>query len=143
MDITTQFDLGQTVYGIANVPASVWVPCGFCAASGRVSGADGSSRLCPTCYGDRGLGEWRPTEWRVNATALTIGQVRVEATCSSGRDGEELFDNYKPHAGWSEAYMCVETGVGSGQIWLAENLFASRAEAEAACVERNTAEVAA
>ncbi len=143
MNISTRFDLGQTVYAIASESARAWTDCAFCAASGRTSGCDGSWTTCPKCYGRKGHEEWLPMAWRVEDSAMTVGQVRVEITRSPGLAGEDLFDNYMPQEGDEERYMLVETGVGSGTLWSAENLFASRAAALAACAERNLAAVPA
>ena len=48
---------------------------------------------------------------------LTVGKVIIEDTNSTGRPGEEFFDNYKPQNHYVEHYMCVETGIGSGSIY--------------------------
>ena len=60
-----------------------------------------------------------------HAIEVTIGQVRVEFTKSSGLKRGEFFrgnvlssDNTLPKsATYRESYMCVETGIGSGSIW--------------------------
>ncbi len=60
----------------------------------------------------------------------TIGQVRITITESKGREGEEMFDNFKPQSDREEQYMCEETGIGSGCIYtLGENIFATEEEA--------------
>lgn len=139
MELVTRFDLGQVVYAVRHVSAPVWVPCGFCGASGRVTGANGESRSCPECYGRRGEQEWLPTAWRV-AESLTLARVRLEVTASPGLLGEGTFDNFMALSGREELYMAVESGVGSGTLWQAEDLFASVDEAEAACEVRNAPE---
>lgn len=72
---------------------------------------------------------------------LTVGQVRVEVTNSSGINGgcvepdapSVAFDNYKPQSGREETYMMVETGIGCGQVFtLGKNVFETKPEAEAA-----------
>lgn len=47
----------------------------------------------------------------------TIGKITVEVTDSPGRDGEEIFDNFKPQKEYAETYMMVESGVGSGSTY--------------------------
>jgi hypothetical protein len=64
------------------------------------------------------------------ATPLTIGQVRKSITNSPGREGEEMFDNYKPQTGDVEEYMCVQTGIGTGSVYLLERVFATPEEAQ-------------
>ncbi len=64
-------------------------------------------------------------------TLVTIGRITIEHTDSKGRNGEELFDNYKPQKGYKETYMCDETGIGSGSCWVAgKNIFATKEECE-------------
>ena len=68
---------------------------------------------------------------------LTIGQVRVEVTDSDGIEGEDTFSNYMAKKGTKEQYMCVETGIGTGTLHPAEQLFSSKAEAKQAAKNRN------
>ena len=64
------------------------------------------------------------------AFPLTIGQVRKCVTDSPGRKGEALFDNYKPQKKEEEEYMCVQTGIGSGNVYPLERVFATPEEAQ-------------
>lgn len=60
---------------------------------------------------------------------LTIGKIIIEYTDSPGREGEEIFDNYKPQKKYVERYMCIETGIGSGSVWeFGKNIFETKAE---------------
>ena len=71
----------------------------------------------------------------------TIGQIRVEITDSPGRDGEEIFDNYKPQKERVEQYMLVETGIGSGSVYtLGSHIFETKAECEE-MIASNAAEI--
>jgi hypothetical protein len=70
---------------------------------------------------------------------ITVSLVRAEVVDSPGREGEELFDNYMPKKKYTEEYMAVETGIGSGLLYtLGENIFATREECEAAIERRAT-----
>jgi hypothetical protein len=129
MRLDTKFDLGSAVVGIRSQQKEYWARCEFCDATSEVTGANGESRRCPECHGRKGRKAWEPEAWRVVGT-MTVGQVRVVVTAWPG---DAL----------AEEYMLVETGVGSGQVWQAADLFATLAEAEAACAERNTKDVAA
>jgi len=61
--------------------------------------------------------------------ALTIGLVRVEIKDSPGV-GDSIFDNYKSQKSYKEEYMCIETGIGSGNVYtLGRNIFKSESEA--------------
>jgi len=60
---------------------------------------------------------------------LTIGLVRVEKIDSPGM-GDSIFDNYKAQKGYTEEYMCIETGIGSGSYFtLGRNIFKTEEEA--------------
>lgn len=92
---------------------------------------------CPKCYGRKGSWDYVAKKWLVGGekpwlsskdnviyNPITIGQVRV----SVGYDDDER-------------YMCAETGLGSGTLWEAKNLFTSEREAIAECDRRNSSEV--
>jgi len=69
------------------------------------------------------------TNSRGDIRALTIGLIRIEEKDSPGT-GDSIFDNYKAQKGYKEEYMCVETGIGSGNLYtLGRNLFVSEEEA--------------
>ena len=67
---------------------------------------------------------------------LTLGQVRVEVTDSPGI-GNTIYDNFKAQRGRKESYMAVETGIGSGYVYDANDLFSSKKEAENEKERRN------
>ena len=54
----------------------------------------------------------------------TVGRILIDITDSPGRTGEKVFVNYKPKKKYIERYMCVETGIGTGQVYEAgKNIF--------------------
>jgi hypothetical protein len=60
---------------------------------------------------------------------LTIGLIRVEKKDSPGVE-DSIFENYKAQNGYKEEYMCVETGIGSGNVYtLGRNIFINEEEA--------------
>lgn len=62
-------------------------------------------------------------------TTLTVGQIRVTETLPSCRPGYDTDPLFK------EEYMCVETGVGSGQVWTyGKNIFATYDDAQAGVI---------
>lgn len=63
---------------------------------------------------------------------LTIGQVQKTLTDSPGISHETVFDNYMPQQSTEERYMCVETGIGTGTAYYAQDLFLTEQEAQAA-----------
>jgi hypothetical protein len=83
----------------------------------------------------------------------TIGQVRIEFTKSpgigdafmeggvasySGGNQGQVADNYAPMLPkLVEQYMCVETGIGSGNIYtLGESIFLTEEECRIACADQ-------
>ena len=63
---------------------------------------------------------------------LTIGLVQVEKIDSPGIE-DSIFDNYKAQSGYKEEYMCVETGIRSGNLYtLGRNIFKTEKEAQKA-----------
>lgn len=103
-----------------------------CEACKGVGGATINEKWwnCPDCSGRGYQRKSLPIEFHAQPEEHTVGQVRLEYTDSPGREGEELFDNYKPKKKIEEAYMLVETGVGSGSIWYVHLLFPTFQEAE-------------
>ena len=60
---------------------------------------------------------------------LTVGQIRVIETLPTSRF-------YEHEVCYKEEYMCVETGVGSGQVWeYGKNIFATEADAQVGVIE--------
>ena len=61
----------------------------------------------------------------------TIGKIIIELTDSIGIPGEEAFSNYMPQNSYTEKYMCVETGIGSGKVFeLGRNIFESKEDCQ-------------
>jgi hypothetical protein len=137
MKIDTKYSFEDVVWKIGYECPAVSVPCGFCGAKGRVTGADGKSRMCPECYGRCGHTEHRPQEWLVKGQ-LTIGQVGVKITGEYKADQDSMFDNYGSQKyERKEEYMCRETGIRSGSIHYVETLWPTKEEAQAECDRLN------
>ena len=80
-----------------------------------------------------GRGGMKPVE-------LTVGKITIEHTDSKGREGEEIFDNYKPQEKYEEKYMCDETGIGSGTYYiLGKSIFATEKECLSAIAQQERA----
>lgn len=70
------------------------------------------------------------------ACEMTVGQVRVTVIDSPGID-DSVFSNYSAQTDRTEEYMCIESGIGSGQVYpLNKGIFATEAECVAANAER-------
>ena len=74
---------------------------------------------------------------RDGACQMTVGQVHVVVTDSPGIDDHREYANYSAQESRAEEYMCVETGIGSGQVYrLDKQIFATETECVAAYAER-------
>ena len=140
MNIETKFEMGQKVYRIHQPTVSDWEPCGFCADGihkGEVEGADGQYATCPRCYGRGGKNVNHHKQWQVGG-ALTLGRVRLQFTARYVSPDGNRFSNYGDQSeSLEEEYMAYETGIGSGNLWRASELFATHDEAQAECDKRN------
>ena len=138
MKMESKFDTGQRVYALQKAFSTRVTPCSFCGGEQRVEGKNGARRRCPECFGRGHHTTVIPAAYHVIGP-YTIGRVRVEVTDSPGAPSPSGLDadNYKPQSGRREEYMLAETGIGTGSVWHAEDLYATRAEAEAAAYARN------
>jgi len=137
MKIETKFNCGDKVWQIHNGTRAVLIKCPFCGGTGTIVGADGTSQMCPKCYGKKNRTEHKPVKWRV-AERITIGQVRAKYTGESEGDQDTIFDNYGPQSEkYTEKYMCEETGIGSGTLYYVHTLFADKSEAQVECDRLN------
>ena len=140
MRITTKFDFKDKVFSILKKQKSEWVKCGFCGGEGKVIGMDKKDRICPYCYGERGHSIHIGVGWEINET-LTIGEIRVEHRCSNISYDGTIFDNYgSQDEKYTEAYMCYETGIGSGTLHDVDNIFSTEKKALEECQYRNKKE---
>ena len=137
MKLTTKFDHNDVVYSIYHNRPQHFVLCSFCGGEGRIVGADGSETNCPMCYGHKGEQVYdEHPKWMVRPEGLTVGHVRVEITFK--HKASSMFSNYGSQKyEYEERYMMYETGIGSGTLHNADNLFASVEEAQAECDRRN------
>jgi hypothetical protein len=123
--IITKFELGQEVWGIASAYATRIVFCQTCKREGIVT-IGGETFTCPKCNGlskhPMGVG----SRWYVSEHS-TIGKCSTEYYLRP-----ELGDETR------HSYMIESTGIGSGRIWIEDDLFGSEADALAECAKRNS-----
>lgn len=122
----TKFDLGQEVFCITDGYVSRLVLCRVCDADGKVE-IGGEQFVCPKCAG-KSRHPVRVSKWMV-ANSGVVGKVQSVAY-APGEDARDRWD-----AG--NTYMLDSTGIGSGQTWKEDHLFASRHEAQQRCDELN------
>jgi hypothetical protein len=123
MNIETKFDLGQKVWKIRRERRKEWEPCAFCGGEGRITGKNNKDRYCPACIGHRGKDIYKDMAWSVVEESMTVGEVKIRRSLRKESDEEQ--------------YMCWETGVGSGTLHDADDLFASFDKAETEAEIRN------
>ena len=122
MKLESKFNIGDRVFSIVNYPVITYLTCPTC--EGRKAVTIGNETFtCPKCHGRGSFCRQSENKWSVRDNPLTIGQVRIE-------HGPKL----------EESYMCIETGVGSGSVFYAKDLFTSRKEAMGECDRRNLEE---
>ncbi|HEY3434050.1 MAG TPA: hypothetical protein VGK43_02680 [Solirubrobacterales bacterium] len=138
--ITTKFSLGEQVWRIHDDTEDIRLPCLDCRGTGSVTAKLAGDReeqvRCPRHTSGNGmatiqLGTW--PVWRAIRDPLKIGQIQVRIYDHSGVDNGNRFDNLNParmRFEDEEGYMAWESGVGSGTVHRADDLFDSLEAAE-------------
>lgn len=127
--LTTKFDLGDLAWHLTRDTENLMLPCKFCRGSKWVqvegAGDRSSSVKCPECNaeGKVDLGTW--PQWRVEDFKLTIGKIEVVVYDHTVERPEHSVEVRN-----AEKYMAVSTGLGSGSVYSAEDLFADREDAQ-------------
>lgn len=120
-----KFKVGQKVYAVSNRSDTrqKHVKCDVCNSTGyvKVEGKDGKF-ICPACYG-RTETEHYGYKYVISYCEATVGKIEIQEYAP------EYWCNYKSEI----RYMLKETGVGSGQVWKEERLFATEKEASEFC----------
>lgn len=139
MELTTKYDIGQQVWRVWDRIEREIETCSICGGAGKVPVVGiGDLITCPKCYGK---GEMQSGEQFVRTLVsrepFTIGQIQlmIEGPTYGRDDDRQLWEVDRSNMGprsekREERYMCVETGVGSGSIYYAKELFPSLEEAE-------------
>jgi len=121
MDIKTKFDIGQTVYVVTQCSNIIRTECDICKGKGRYVINEQYSTACPKCYGNGYVEENHGKIFDIY-TKSSVGKIIVEEHYKNGR---------------KEKYMLKSTGIDSGALWTAEELFASEEEAKKYCEKMN------
>lgn len=117
-----RYRVGDRVWHATSQRSEERYPCPDCKATGKWSALSPLGNTyemrCPRCDGRAHLGRW---SYRGDVRELTIGSIRIDTHANqSWHDNEPV------------QYMCVETGVGSGQIYNERALFPAEDQARAA-----------
>lgn len=128
--ITTKYDIGDVVWFARLKTETKAHPCPDCLGAlawSATSPAGGVFSVdCPRCaasYQSSSALNLKYTVWAPDTQRLTIGSVQADTSDAGNK------------------YMCLETGVGSGQVYGEDSLFSSEdeawAEATAKAAENN------
>ena len=121
--LVPKFEVGQKVYAVIKKSDTrqKHVECDLCNSTGyvKVEGRE-ENFICPVCHG-RTETEHYGYKYVIAYYEATIGKVEIQ--------------EYAPKYGYKSEirYMLEETGVGCGQVWKEERLFATKSEAEEFC----------
>ena len=123
--LEAKFKVGQKVYAVSNTSDTrqIHVKCDVCNSTGKVK-VEGREEeyTCPACHG-RTETEHYGYKYVISYEKATIGKIEIQ----------EYAPKYKNRHKSEVRYMLEETGVGSGQIWREERLFATYDEAKEFC----------
>ena len=142
MNIKTKFNFKEKVYKIFHTTFSEWQNCLCCDGEAQITGKDNKKRCCPECYGNGGRRITTHRGYIVDPVPMTVGEIQIRKRCEHiGADQDNIFNNYGNQKAFSEErYMCYETGIGTGTLWPAEDLFYLEKEAQKECDIRNLKE---
>lgn len=120
MEFNSKFKINQYVWAVTYSTLETHEKCDACNGVGWVVLGDGKEYQCPKCNGEGYIHGYLDQEYRISFKSQ-VGKVTIEQT----------------EDGYKETYMLKATGVGSGQIWDASQLFASQKEAQEYCDKMN------
>jgi len=125
MNITTKFNLGQTVYPIISLNAYRFQNCKYCDGIGEIP-LKGENISCPKCYGRKGEQVYLDNAkvWIVDTVHYgIIGKIDIELYA------EQYLKNHEN----TFRYMLSSTGVGSGTLHDESRLFENKELAQMEC----------
>lgn len=130
MVYTSRFNINDTVWMVRYQHFTYIVKCAACAQTGKVTLGD-EEFICPKCSGRSSHVQHTEHSKYYVYGSTRVGLVNIR----------HCPDSYHRQSNEPEihvTYMLEETGIGSGQIWNYEGLFASEAEAQAYCDLKNS-----
>lgn len=131
MTYTTKFEMRQDVWMVRESVFSRIVKCAPCSNTGSVR-IGSEDFICPKCNGRAAYAQSAGRQFYVD------GQSRI---------GKITVDDYPDRLRWGGnpdapnplvSYMLEATGVGSGQLWEEDWLFATKEEAQHYCDVKNS-----
>lgn len=131
MNIQTKFNLDDLVYAVSHERMTRMTVCPVC--NGKPPVITGFNVRCQRCHGDGYITNGTYVKYRIAEHGI-IGRISTETYTNSDIVPEYLQGREK------KGYMITATGIGTGTIWSEEDLFHSKAEAEAYCNMKNQLE---
>jgi len=127
MEINTKFNFGDTVYPISYKQEEIkkYNNCPICNDTGKVE-LKGELYTCPNCHGRTYEIKRGEIEWYTYYLSGVIGKINIDFYDEKYDDEESTI-----------TYMIDSTGIGSGTLWMEDNLFLSEKEAQEECDRRN------
>ena len=121
MEIETKFNIGDRVWVIDQCRRMIETKCPICNGDSYVN-INGTNFKCPSgdCYKGY-VHHWEDKKWRIYLDSI-VGNIKVEVLSNSIAKVE---------------YMIEATGIGTGNVWKENLLFATKEEAQARCDELN------
>ena len=107
-----KFSLGDKVFRVLHQYKNSYVDCDDCQGE-KIVLPSGKEMICPKCGGKGCINNGQVMYYTPQKYSMTIGEQRVEI------NDEKV----------EESYMCRETGIGSGTVYIADKLFSSMEEA--------------
>lgn len=141
MNITTKYNLGQSVFTVRRDFATRIIKCRACENTRKVTIRE-VEYVCPKCHGTANSKEHCGQKWFVWEKG-EIGKIDYEITAGKYASSNSNMPRYFSDEQLAAAdeiqirYMIDATGVGSGTLWEEEDLFPTREEAQAKCDAEN------
>jgi len=135
MQLTSKFNLGQEVWYLGKTQPTIQIPCEFCAATGRITGANNEEIKCPVCHGKKRKSKRQPRIWAIRGSGH-ITQIKVLVDAANALM-EYILDEPGAIDYYDKCPMCGYGGCDNGLMFDGAKLFATEEEAQVVCDERN------
>jgi len=130
MEIKTKFSLNDKVFVIHKTVTSRFITCKACNGQGRII-QNGCEFLCASCQYSGGRYEDVSPKWQIAFENTKVGKVYVEMYY-------EKYYKINPKTRDREIkYMVEASGIGTGTLWMENEVFATEEEALEECKKRN------
>ena len=126
MKYESLYSIGQVVWMVRNERFSRIVKCSACKNTGEITVGE-EKFICPKCSGRSAHEQYGGQKFYVYDSS-EVGKVSIE-------DEPDRYRKDEPNPRFT--YMVNATGIGSGQVWEQECLFATEEDAQRFCDIQN------